>query len=204
MTIHRALAELKLIDAKIEKAISSIEPAGIKQQDSLVNNVANFETFTKDAKAKYQKITDLIERKLMIKSAIVTVNSVTEIIVGDKTMTIADAINYKTIIAAKKDLLSMLIKKHSDSLRLMENNNMKVEENALVLAQTALGNTEIKLSDKDAVAVTKPFIDANTFDLVDPLGIPALSEKMGDEILEFETEIDATLSEVNAITTITI
>ena len=38
MTIHRALSELKLIDAKIEKSIEAIEPVGLMLDGKLVND----------------------------------------------------------------------------------------------------------------------------------------------------------------------
>lgn len=85
MTIHRALAELKLIDSKIEKAISIIEPTGVMQTNKLVNNFYKKEDFEKEAKAKYQSVIDLIERKNKIKSAIVIANGITEVeILGKK------------------------------------------------------------------------------------------------------------------------
>ena len=56
MTIHRALAELKLIDSRIDKSIDSINPSGVMQKDKLVNNFYKKDKFESDAKAKYQSI----------------------------------------------------------------------------------------------------------------------------------------------------
>lgn len=52
MTIHRALAELKLIDSKIQKAINDINPTGLMQKDKLVNNLYEKSKFDDDAKSK--------------------------------------------------------------------------------------------------------------------------------------------------------
>ena len=49
-------------------------------------------------------------------------------------------------------------------------------------------------------AVSKPFMEQNQFELVDPLGIEALLNNMEDKIMAFETEVDAVLSEINATT----
>ncbi len=69
MTIHRALAELKLIDSRIEKSINAIVCSGIYQKDKLVNNYYTKNDFKKDARSKHQSVTDLIDRKNKIKSA---------------------------------------------------------------------------------------------------------------------------------------
>ena len=74
MTIHRALSELKLIDAKIEKQINEVLPSGIMQKGRLVNGFMQESEFEKNAKSKFDSVNDLIDRKNKIKSAIVTAN----------------------------------------------------------------------------------------------------------------------------------
>ena len=54
MTIHRALAELKLIDSRIEKAINIVEPTGLMQLGKLVNGFYSKDEFEKEVKSKYQ------------------------------------------------------------------------------------------------------------------------------------------------------
>ena len=79
MTIHRALSELKLIDARIEKAINVVEPTGLMQLNKPVNGFYAKDDFEKDVKAKFQSVSDLIERKNSIKSAIVKANGETTV-----------------------------------------------------------------------------------------------------------------------------
>ena len=57
MTIHRALSELKLIDAKIEKGIAAINPTGMYQKDKLVNGQIkqDYASFWKTLKGNDQK-----------------------------------------------------------------------------------------------------------------------------------------------------
>lgn len=203
MTIHRGLAELKLIDAKIDKAITAIEPAGVmKPEKKKVNQHYDHDEFVKDAQSKYDSVEALITRKAKIKSAITLTNATTAIEVGGKKMTIAEAINHKSIIEARKKLHDTLIKKHRSAKANAESHNSTVEANALRLAEAALGRDGVKLSDKDAVAVTEPYMKANEVVLVDPLNIEKLTTDMESEILTFEAEIDAILSEVNATTMI--
>lgn len=204
MTIHRALAELKLIDSKIYKLVNSLTPLGLYQKDKLVNGVSQIEDFETDAKSKYQSINDLIGRKVKIKSAVVDANSKTEVKVNNKTMTISEAINYKTIIDQKRQLRDRLKSFHSQSVQKLESNNETVNQNALRLAESALQKDNVKINDGDAIAITEPYIKKNEFHLADPLKISELIDEMTEEIDNFSSEIDSVLSEINAITIIKI
>ena len=207
MTIHRALAELKLIDSRIQKAINSIEPTGIMQKDKNVNNFFKKEDFEKDAKSKYQSVSDLIDRKNKIKSAIVKANGVTEVEVAGYKMTIADAINYKSVIEFKKQLIDTLKQKHARVKGDYQIKNEEISRVALNNAQIMLGkqgDERVKPTDKDVEQIMKPFVERNEFHLVDPLEVDKLTEQLEKEVLDFETEVDAVLSEINAVTLIEI
>ncbi|MCG8332186.1 MAG: hypothetical protein MI974_31160 [Chitinophagales bacterium] len=204
MTIHRGLAELKLLDARIEKNINLLLPSGIMQEGKLVNDYYKKEEFEKNAKAKFQSIQDLIKRKNLIKSAIVKVNTITEVQIGEKKYTIADAINFKAIIKAKKILVEELTTKHRQAKAKAEEKNKKVDDNALKLAEAALQKDNVKINDGDAIAITEPYVKKNKFHLIDPLNVEELVAKLQEEIDEFETEVDAVLSEINAVTYIEI
>lgn len=200
VTIHRALSELKLIGAKIEKGIEEIMPSGIVQKDKLVNGNYQKEDFEKTAKEKFQSVTDLIERRNKIKSAIVQANGLTKVSIAGQEMTIADAINLKSVIVYKKKLVETLKKRHKTALVNLEQNNAKVEANALQLAQVALGKADVKIGANDAQAVIEPFLKANKFELVDPIGVDKKVEEIEKKTGDFEAEVDAVLSEINAVT----
>lgn len=205
MTIHRALSELKTLDDRTEKAIKDINPTGVKQQGKKVNNVYDETDFVKDAKANLQSATDLIKRKTAIKSAIVQSNSETKVKIGSVEMTVADAITEKDNIKFKKSLLTSLESKYKKSVADLNLNNEKVNENADQVAGFTLNNdgkTPEKLSSTEAVALRKSYIDANEFALINPLGIEKYVKEETEKIAIFEMEVDAVLSESNAITMI--
>lgn len=204
LTLHRALTELKTIDDRIEKAIDSIEPIGSKQNDKLVNGFYKQEDFEEKAKSTYQSIIDLIERKNKLKCAIVDANAVTKVKVAGKEMTIADAINFKLLIDYEKDLLEQLKVQNQEVKSGIEKKNAQVEQNALQLAQSALQKDNVKISDNDAIAITEPYIKKNSYELVDPLKIETKIQELEEEITNFESDVDSTLSEVNAVTVIEI
>lgn len=204
MTLHRALSELKIIDSRIEKGIEKIDPTGYMQKGKLVNSFLQKDEFDENAKSKLQSITDLIERKNKIKSAIVHANGKTMVKIGDKEMTIADAINFKGIVEFKRALINKLEGHLRINQGVINRENEKTNARALQLAVAALSKDNVKIGDADAIAITEPFIKVNEYHLVDPLGVEKLCEEMTDELDDFETEVDATLSEINAITIVEI
>lgn len=205
MTIHRGLAELKLIDSKIEHKIETLEPFGLKRgKEGLVNEASKEEDFNADAKAKLQSVKDLIKRKIDIKNAITQANAVTTLTVGSQTMTIAQAINFRDIIVMKRKLASRIVSQHTTYKHRQEKANEQVKLTAEKLAQAALQKDNVKIQDTDAISITEPFMERNTYKLIDPTKGMDLVDQITEEVAEFLTEIDAALSEVNAITSIEI
>ena len=203
MTIHRALSELKLIDSRIDKAIGVLEPTGLMKLGKPVNGFVTKEDFGKDVKAKYQSVVDLIDRKNSIKSAIVAANGSTDVKIGEKVMTIADAINFKTVIAVKKRLITRLTQWHTTVKSRFIKENEEVNRVALDNAKIMIGkqgDDRVKATDEDVKKIMEPFVKRNEFHLVDPLEIDKLTEILQNEVDEFEAEVDAVLSEINAIT----
>lgn len=200
MTIHRGLSELKLIDAKIEKQISEIVPSDVHQKGKLVGGYITEEDFKSNAQSKYDSINELIERKCKIKSAIVDANGSTMVKVGEKEMTIADAINFKAVVKFKKKLIETLKQRHKQSLAALNKNNEVVNANIQRILEATFGKENVKVGEKDVEAVSKPYLEANEFHLFDPLKIEKRVEQMEKEVSEFESEVDAVLSEINAIT----
>lgn len=204
ITIHRALAELKTIGARIEKGIEEILPSGIVQKDKLVNNVYDKTKFESGAKEKYQSITNLIARRAKIKAAIVKANSITIVKVDNLEMTIADAINTKANIQFEKKLIEVLKKKHANTKVAIEKSNTAIDNNALTIATTALGKQGIKIEDEAVQKVVGSYLENNKFAMVDPLDVDKEVERLSNKVAAFETQIDATLSEINATTFIEI
>lgn len=202
ITLHRALAELKLIDSKIQKKTNTVELLGANQKGKLVNNLITEDDFVIKAKADYQSINDLINRKLTIKKLITEANNNTEITINGDKMTIADAINKKNDLILKKGLLNKMNLSLTSVIGEVNRANEQVNQNALRIAESALQKDNVKISDSDAISITEPYIEKNKFNLIDPLDIKKEIEKLDEEIDNFDSEVDATLSEINAITTI--
>jgi hypothetical protein len=204
MTIHRALSELKLIDARILKQISEITPVGMYQKDKPINNVINPQEFTASAKSKWDSINSLLERKIKIKSAINQSNVNTNVSLGGKTYNITEAINFKLSIPVREELVKTLKARLSSVTAILNKNNEVVDKNANEILKAALGKDSVDIKKDDVDSILVPFKEKNEFKLYDPLEIQKKIDDIEKEISEFKTEIDATLSEKNSITTITV
>lgn len=203
MSIHRALTELKLLDSKINKKIQNLQPVGYKQEDKLVNGAYKESEFIKDAESGYQAVTNLIYRKTNIKKAIMASNAITIVTIDGNSMTVVDAINYKDTVMYKRLLANNLLAKTNRVVAKITAENERVENKADDNVKVMLG-TAIKHSDIEVKALTEPFIKRNKLTLVDPLEIVKKLEVLQSEVDTFEAEVDAILSESNAITTIEI
>jgi hypothetical protein len=66
------------------------------------------------------------------------------------------------------------------------------------------GDDKVKPTDNDVLAIVEPFVKRNEFHFVDPIGIESKIEALTAKIENFKSEVDAVLSESNAITIIEI
>ena len=182
MTVHKALAELKTMDARIEKAIrDTTYVLAVKHSAEKINGmpVANFK---EKMRSGYQKVTDLIARRNAMKRAVVLSNANTKVKVGDKEMTVAEAIEQKNHgMEFRSELLRQI-------------------SSAYALAQKELDRNSGETLEKKALR--KTYIENNTYDLVDPLDVTKIMEELDAEINEFNAEVDAALSVSNALTVI--
>jgi hypothetical protein len=203
MSIHRALAELKLMDKKILSKIQGLNIAG-GLRDGIVNNHYKENEFADGVKADYQSINDLIKRKVDIKNAVVKANAETIVSVNGKEMSIAQAIHFRDVIILKKELYTRLERSNASVKSAVDEHNNKIEETAIQLAEKALGKDNVKITDNEAVAITEPYMKKYRVEFIDPLSVEDEIKKLKEEVEGYEIEIDAALSEINAITMIEI
>lgn len=100
---QRALAEIKMLDKRINKSIHECELVKIKNR----GDKWDVEQFNKEAKSSYASIMDLIKRRDYLKFKIIQSNAHTTVNIGSNEYTIAQAIDLKNSIQYKKDLLQV-------------------------------------------------------------------------------------------------
>ena len=201
ISITRALSEIKLLDSKIESAIQKFEPVTYVEGKSKTTSTGiTVELFNEKAKSSYQSITDLIERRNLIKSRVIQSNAVTKVSIDNKEYTVAEAIERKNSINNELNLLNKLKQSYVNNKNKVEIGNSKVRANIDKQLELLAGSDKNKTEGIDALV--KLTLENQQFNLVDELKSEELIDKLSNSIYEFQANVDFTLSESNALTTI--
>ena len=203
MSVHRALAELKLIDNKISDEINKAKFAGIKRKASDSIHSMSVKDFKQKSLSSFQAIKDLIKRKDAIKSAVVLSNATTKVKDGDKEFTVAEAIDKKNTIQNTVDLIKELKRAYNQNHLVVENFNEQLNDEALNYFKQITENKD-KLNDNAFKALVGAYKEEREKEVVTGFDVLKEQEEMANELNEFLTNVDYILSESNTETKITI
>ena len=206
MTIHKALCELKTLDARIKKAIEGCVYAFANKHSNTKVSGLSVSDYCAEIKSAYRSANDLIIRRDAIKRAVVLSNATTKVTVGGNEYTIAEAIEMKNHgIPFRQTLLNKL---RNDSIRARseaDNNNGDVlEMRADEYIRSLYANAAMKNLSDEVKKMRADFMASQVMEIVDPIGITAEIERLEAEINAFAVEVDAALSVSNALTEITV
>lgn len=205
VTVTRALAELKLLEAKIKKKTAQLDVVGTYQKRSPVVRGTNLDRdrYEQTARGQWDSVEQLLERRDKLKAAIIASNASTTVTVQDKTMTVAEAIARKQALPLRIQLVKEAKAQLQVALEDVETARAQLDARVETMLTTNLG-TDKKTDPQMWETVAKPFIEQNEVRLLDPLRLEGNLERRYDELISFETEVDFALSEANARTTIEI
>lgn len=206
MTVHKALAELKLLDSRIEKAIAeNIGCVANKHSNDKINGIP-LKEYTDLIKSRYDKANDLIKRRKEIKRAVVLSNAVTKVTIDNVEYTVAEAIEMKNHGIEFEKLLMISLQRCYDRAQstIKQENGKDLENRAEQYVTAIYGNKEGKTNTDDIDKVKADFLTANQYELVDPLNALEKIENLEKRLSNFMAEVDSTLSVSNALTEITI
>jgi len=204
MTIHKALSELKILDSRISDKIEKSEFVTANKHSNAKIHGVSVETFCKDAKEGYQSLMTLINRRNAIKRAVTKSNAITEVTIGGKTYTVAEAIDmkamgckYLTAVAARLNNQFALASRKAD----MENDE-RLNDRADEYIKSLYSGSDLKNMSDEIKKVRDAFIVAQTIEVVDPVGAQETASKLQDEADTFLSDVDSALSVSNALTTV--
>lgn len=208
MTIHKALSELKTLDSRINTIInSSVFVMANKHSNEKIQGKTISEI--KDSmKSSYQKINDLISRRNALKRAVVLSNAITKVNINGTEYTVAEAIELKNHgMELKKNLLNNMVLQYKEVQHTLGvNSGDTLERRAEIFIQNTLAaqpkDSKMALATEAMQSLRKAYIENNTYDLIDSIGIDKIIENLTEEINNFMTEVDSALSVSNALTTI--
>lgn len=215
MTIHRALVELKTIDERISKEIRNSMFCTAAKHGSKKLGGTTTDEFMTNASSAMDKIVDLINRRNAIKAAVSKSNAVTEIKIGDKSYTVAEAISMQQHgMSLWEDLKDRLSLQYSAAISQIDINNSSLDDKADKFVVDTYGGKDSS-KDIDPQVITsarQAYIENRQYDLYDGLSkaggrfssVKDAIEKIETMISTFANEVDAALSVSNATTTIEI
>lgn len=207
MTIHEALANVKVLDSKIADKIEgatfvTTKKVGVKK----LNNVDVTE-YVHRINSTYQSIIDLINRRKALKNAISLSNANTRVTIGGVEYTVAEAIEMKREgIGHYAALINALSDQKAAAERSIAAHNEQLEKSADAYINSLYGQKEKMTPDmaETAAAARKTYIDMNSCEMVTMDNIYDTIVKLRDKMDAFSSEVDSKLSVSNALTTITI
>lgn len=202
-SIHRCLAELKLLNDKIEKATSK-KFIGFKKNSANgeYNTHEGDEDFAKLVQSNYDTVMAYINRRNLFKEAIVNSNATTKVIIAGKEYTVASAIERKNSISYEEELLYQFKIQYANCIRTVNDNNDRMETNLDKQISQMVGSDNSK--NDDIVTFAEFYRKQNGYTLLDPLKIKDKLDILEKEIQDFKSEVDCVLSESNAITMVEI
>lgn len=206
MTIHKALAELKLLDNRIFASIvNGTFCVANKHSNDKIKGVS-VEEYKDVMKGCYDKASDLINRRNAIKRAVVLSNATTKVTINGVEYTVAEAIEMKNHgVEFDEHMLKELQTQYNRAqAEILRQNGKELEERAEKYVIGAFGTKEGKVNTDEYEKARMQFIKANTYELVDPIGILDKINALEESINAFKAEVDAVLSVSNAITEIEI
>lgn len=208
MSIHQALAELKLLSKRIENSIVDAQFVSIikGKEKSVKNTNKTEEEFKNESKADLESIKALIKRRNEIKSKIVLSNATTKVQVCDVEYTVAEAIERKNSIEFEKELLSKIEIRYRSALRNIDTENTTVDRQLEQQIAGILGrdkdnsNSNMNLVE----SITKTYQEERKYRLVDGIDSENTIKELKKSIEDFESQVDFALSISNSLTTITV
>jgi hypothetical protein len=199
ITVQRALTELKNVSDRLDTNIGSLQYTKAHQVGKNIGPQTP-EQFTKVAKESMQSITDLIKRASNLKAAIHLSNMSTKVTVAGKEMTVLEAIVKKETVKHELTLVNLLKQQVDRETRILDNKNEEIQRRAEELAKTYLGSDSNTTNSEKSKAISDDYLKSNEWVMVNGNEALTFVTKMQNEIQDFLMDVDATLSESNAIT----
>lgn len=203
MTVHKALAELKTLDDRINSEITGSVFVRANRHNNMKIFGKTIPDFMADTESSYQSVKALINRRNAMKRAVVLSNAVTKVEIGGVEYTVAEAIEMNNHgMENLVELRNCLREQYSSVKRMVESENgdklVKACENYI---QATFGTKE-KVNNPDIETAQKVYMTNNTYDIVTGFDIEKTIKELTDRIDAFKAEVDSALSVSNALTVI--
>jgi hypothetical protein len=223
MNMHRLLSELKMLDKRISGYIMPNSRTGYmerelaligaaRESDKMIGTQTRKE-YTSMLAGNWQMIRALIRNKKALEAAKVKSNAETVVSIAGKEYTVADAIRRKDDIEYDKLLLALFETQHRQIVTMTADKNEEAQRQAdkhvealwgVQGAAKAAGKIEQPIVGHEAEQQRENYLKNHRWAIIDPNGSDEAIRNLRDEIDAFEAEVDAVLSESNAVTMVSV
>lgn len=198
MTIHRALSELKLIDKKLPSSQNS-ELIAVTKKNGKIDGLT-IEEFSKKAQSNHDSTMAHMKNAKTIKSAIAMSNATTTVkTTSGKIYTIVEALQRKEMMTHEQSYLNALKAKYNQILTVYNGLQQRFDEALEKHLTNTCGGKENR-KPEDVEIYVKAFTEREQPQIIDPINLKNIIEKLENNIFEFINEIDYKLSESNSTT----
>ena len=207
MSVTRALAELKRLDGRlncmaIDQSIFVSVAVGRGDKQKVLGVSDTVQNVVSQIQSNRDRVNSMLEMRAKIKSAVVASNAATKVKLGAREMTVAEAIELKKSIDVKRNMLNTYRRQVIQANALVYSQNATLDAQIETNLATIYGNEKGKVDASMFEAIAKPQREQKEASLIDPIKINDLIKSLEEEISLVETELDFTLSEINAKTEI--
>lgn len=205
MTLAKGLCELKLLDKRLKKKKSAFLPCAV-QSGQIVHiksrpAPAEFERRTSGA---WQSLHALLDRRRKIRAAMIKANCSARVRIAGVEYTIAEALEMKKVLKFEQEVVTELRSRLAGAAALANRlGNCNCDELEAIL-EKVYAKKESQLLDVDHQDLSERFREAHAVEVVDPLEMDQRLGEMEAQIVPFLKEVDACISEVNKVHSITI
>lgn len=204
MSIHRALAELKTLDKRIQRAAEE-KFVAMQIGEEAPKGFKTFDDFNEKAAANYASVVKLIQNRNAIKAAITASNAETKVEIGGVGMSVAEAIDRRDTGIKYEQLLLQALRQQLTRVEMeVERERQQMEPRLDKRIDSDLGSKDRKDNVDEVEKITEAFLKRYKPGMVDPVEIREKIKELTNSIEQFEMEVDFTLSESNTETKITI
>lgn len=194
MSLHRIIAEIKTIEAKLNTT-PSLQFVAIQMGDD-TDKAAEFK---KNSRSQFDKTRSLYQNLAALKAARNAANSVTQVNIAGVPMTIDQALAAKASLPYKQTLINTLTAQFTQAQRQVDATAAQIEQK--INQQIATMFTGTRKATDEEVAVIRSAAERNQkATLLFADGLKDNLEALKKEVEEFTLEVDFVLSEANATT----
>lgn len=203
MTVHKALAELKVLDDRIETAITGSVFVKANRHNNAKIFGQTIDEFKAQTKNDCQSAMALINRRNALKRAVVLSNATTKVEIGGVEYTVAEAIEMNN--HGMENLINFrdfLKDQYSTVKRFVESENGDKLVRACETYLTTMYGSKDKVNNPEIEAAQRTYMEQTSYDIVTGFDIQKVIDELTNKIDSFKSDVDSALSVSNALTVI--